>query len=105
MITLRLACETHYQPWGRTMRLYLIATQIVFYVAIIPWVFLWLMAFVLIMHSASTQNIVIFSLTSIYPVVLIVCTIFAWYFHMNKKSVSIAINLIPAIWWIIIYVY
>ncbi len=85
------------------MKLYLIATQVVYYVALLPWIFFWVMAFIMIMHAPTSQNTILFTLTTLYPIAVIVCTIIAWYFHMNKRSVSIAINFIPAIW--LIYYY
>lgn len=85
------------------MKLYLIATQSVYFVSLIPWLFFWVMAFILIMHAPTSQNTFYFLIITLYPVAVIICTIIAWYFHINKRTISIAINLIPAIWLIIYY--
>ncbi|SOC43275.1 hypothetical protein [Ureibacillus acetophenoni] len=83
------------------MKLYLIATQSIYFVSLIPWLFFWVLAFILIMHDPTSQNTLYFMIITLYPVAVIICTIIAWYFHINKRSISIAINLIPAIWLII----
>nr|WP_106782511.1 hypothetical protein [Lysinibacillus timonensis] len=80
------------------MRLYLIATQIVYFVTLIPWLILWAMAFIVISHASDMENAMLFSFLSIYPVVVIASSIIAWYFHSNKPFISLVLGLIPSIW-------
>ncbi|KGR79409.1 hypothetical protein [Ureibacillus manganicus] len=87
------------------MKLYLITTQMVYYVAFVLWVIFWGMALSAILQVPTFENMLFFAITTLYPIAVIVCTIFAWNFHMNKRSISIVINIVPAIWLICYYIY
>lgn len=87
------------------MKLYLIAIQMLYYLVLLPWIYFWGKALVLTMHVPTPQNTILLSLAGLYPIAVIVCTIVSWYLHLDKRSVSIAVNLIPAIWLIVAWIY
>ncbi|HWL24156.1 MAG TPA: hypothetical protein VNR38_10480 [Ureibacillus sp.] len=87
------------------MKLYLIATQMIYYVTFMFWIVFWGMALTAVLQVSSLQHILFFALTTIYPIAVIVCTIIAWYYHQTNKGLSVSINLIPAIWLIGYYIY
>ncbi|MGG0739719.1 hypothetical protein [Niallia taxi] len=80
------------------MRAYLIITQIVYVLCLIPWFPIWGLSFMSFDGGFSFYNILFVLIISLYPVAVIACTIFSWIFRKKRKTAAIIINLIPMLW-------
>ena len=80
------------------MRTFLVVTQIIYLLALFPWVFFAVMSPMAFDAGFSTWNITFVLAIFLYPVAVIVCSILAWIFRRKRRKVSIYVNLIPFLW-------
>lgn len=80
------------------MGLYLVISQIVFVLCILPWLFVWGMSVMIFDSGFHLWNTLFFIAISLYPLAVIGCSIAAWLLRTRRKRTAIWINLIPLLW-------
>lgn len=80
------------------MKIYLIGSQILYVLCLIPWFVIWGLSFMSFDNGFSAGNISFVLGIGLYPVAVILCSIFSWILYMYKKRTAIIINSIPMIW-------
>jgi ATP/ADP translocase len=87
------------------MRTYLIISQIIYLLAILPWSIFLMMSSMAFDNGFSTWNITFVGAILLYPIAVIVCSILAWVFRRKHRKVVIYINLIPFLWFLAAFVF
>jgi hypothetical protein len=80
------------------MKLYLIISQILYALSLIPWFVIWGLSFMSFDSGVNLANGSFVLTITLYPVAVIICSILAWVFRVKKKRSSIIINLLPMLW-------
>lgn len=80
------------------MKKFLILSQILYVLCLIPWLVIWGLSFMSFDNGFSWANITFVLSISLYPVAVILCSLLAWALRIRKKRAAIIINLIPMIW-------
>jgi hypothetical protein len=80
------------------MKKFLIITQILYLLCTFPWLLIWGLSFMTFDNGFSLGNVSFVLAIGLYPVAVIICSIFAWILHMRKKRVAIIVNLVPMLW-------
>jgi hypothetical protein len=86
------------KPEEEYMKLYLIISQILFALSLIPWFVIWGLSFMSFDSGVNLANSSFVIIISLYPVAVIVGSILAWVFRGKKKRFAIMINLVPLLW-------
>jgi ATP/ADP translocase len=77
------------------MRTYLIISQIVYLLALLPWLLFVVISPMVLDAGVSTWNVTYVLTILLYPIAVIICSILAWIFRRKRRKVSIYVNLIP----------
>lgn len=80
------------------MKLFLIVSQILFTLSLIPWFVIWGLSFMSFDSGFNLANISFAGTISLYPVAVILCSILAWILRLKKQRLAIIINLLPLLW-------
>lgn len=80
------------------MKVYLIISQLVYLICIIPWLPIWGLSFMSFDNGIDLGNTAFVLGIGLYPIVVIICSIFGWFLHKRRKGLAITINLVPVIW-------
>ncbi|MBB6669610.1 hypothetical protein [Cohnella nanjingensis] len=80
------------------MKLFLVLSQILYLLCMIPWLFVWGISFMSFDQGFGLANVSFVAGIGLYPVAAIVCAILAWRFHRRRKKTAIVVNLIPMAW-------
>lgn len=80
------------------MKIFLIFSQIIYLLCILPWIVIWGMSFMSFDGGIGLGNVAFVSIISLYPIAVIICSIIAWILHMRKRRTAIIVNLIPMLW-------
>ncbi|MEH7302616.1 hypothetical protein [Neobacillus drentensis] len=80
------------------MKLYLIISQILFALSLIPWFIIWGLSFMSFDSGVNLANGSFVIAITLYPVAVITCSILAWVFRVKRKKFSTIINLFPMLW-------
>lgn len=80
------------------MTLFLIITQILFLVSLLPWYVIWMMSFMSFDSGIGLGNSAFVIAISLYPVAVIICSLLAWKLRGTSRRRAVVINLVPLIW-------
>ncbi|WP_276917781.1 hypothetical protein [Aneurinibacillus aneurinilyticus] len=80
------------------MKTFLVVSQIIYLICMIPWLFVWGISFMAFDAGISGEAIVLVSIISVYPLVAIACSLIAWILHRRRTRTAVIINLIPMVW-------
>lgn len=80
------------------MKPYLIVSQIIFAISLVPWFVIWGLSFMSFDAGVNFYNISFVLTITLYPVAVILSSIFAWAYSVKKKRFAIMINLLPLLW-------
>ncbi|RIX60160.1 hypothetical protein D3P08_00830 [Paenibacillus nanensis] len=80
------------------MKVYLILTQVLFGLSLIPWVVIWGLSFMSFDAGFSAANLAFVGTITLYPIAVIVCSVVAWLIHKRRRRAAIIVNLIPMVW-------
>lgn len=80
------------------MKPYLIISQILYVLSLIPWVAIWGLSFMSFDNGMNAANISFVLVISLYLVAVIVGSILSWVFRVKKKRFAVWINLLPLLW-------
>ncbi|MDQ0201846.1 hypothetical protein [Neobacillus ginsengisoli] len=87
------------------MKTYLIISQILYLLSLIPWFLIWGLSFMSFDNGVNLYNVSFVLSISLYPVAVIVCSILSWYFRVKKKRFAMIINIAPMLWIIAYFVF
>jgi hypothetical protein len=76
----------------------LVITQILYVLSLLPWFVIWGLSFMSFDAGIGFYNTLFVLIITIYPVVVVVSSIFAWVFRLKRKRLSIILSLLPMIW-------
>ncbi|WP_391560828.1 hypothetical protein [Robertmurraya sp.] len=80
------------------MKPFLIITQILYVLSLLPWFVIWGMSFMSFDAGIGFYNSLFVLIITLYPVAVIVSSILSWVFHRKRKKLSVILNLIPMVW-------
>lgn len=80
------------------MKIYLIGSQILYVLCLIPWFVIWGLSFMSFDQGFSVWNISFVLGIGLYPVAVLLCSILSWILHIQRKRTAIIINSIPMLW-------
>ncbi|WP_342542567.1 hypothetical protein MHH33_17835 [Paenisporosarcina sp. FSL H8-0542] len=80
------------------MKGFLIGSQIFYVLCLIPWFVIWGLSFMSFDNGFSVWNVSFVLAIGFYPIAVILCSIFSWILHIQRKRTAIIINLIPMLW-------
>lgn len=80
------------------MKVFLIISQILYLLLIIPWLVIFGMSFLSFDAGINLYNTSFVVAIGLYPVAIIICGIIAWIYRTRKKRLAIITNLIPMLW-------
>ncbi|HYK74242.1 MAG TPA: hypothetical protein VEV44_14195 [Pseudoneobacillus sp.] len=80
------------------MKTFLIISQLVYLLCIIPWLPIWGLSFMSFDNGIALGNVTFVSAIGLYPIAVIICSIFAWLLRIRKMGIAIILNLIPMLW-------
>ncbi|PKG22796.1 hypothetical protein [Niallia nealsonii] len=80
------------------MKTYLVITQILYAVCLLPWLVVFGMSFMSFDQGISVANSAFVFGIGVYPIFVIICSVVAWIYRKRKKKLAIIVNLIPMLW-------
>ncbi|REK74284.1 hypothetical protein [Paenibacillus paeoniae] len=80
------------------MKVYLILTQILYVIGLLPWFVFWGLSFMSFDSGVGAANLGFVLAITIYPIAVVACSIIAWVIHKRKKRAAVIVNLIPMLW-------
>ncbi|MGI8387427.1 hypothetical protein [Robertmurraya sp. P23] len=80
------------------MKPFLIITQILYVLSLLPWFVIWGMSFMSFDAGIGFYNSLFVIIITLYPVAVIVSSILSWVFHRKRKKLSVILNLVPMVW-------
>jgi peptidoglycan/LPS O-acetylase OafA/YrhL len=80
------------------MKLYLISTQVLYALSLVPWLMIWGLSFMSFDSGFHVYNVSFVLAITLYPVAVLVGSVLAWLFRNKKKKFAIIINLLPFVW-------
>lgn len=80
------------------MRTYLVISQILYVICLLPWLVVFGMSFMSFDNGINWANSAFVIGIGAYPLFVIICSIVAWIYRKRKKKLAITVNLIPMLW-------
>lgn len=80
------------------MKVYLILTQILYVICLLPWFVFWGLSFMSFANGIGFGNTAFVAAISAYPVAVVACALIAWFIHKKKTRTAVIVNLIPMLW-------
>ncbi|MFF2889687.1 hypothetical protein [Paenibacillus sp. NPDC057967] len=80
------------------MKVYLILTQIVYVIGLLPWFVFWGLSFMSFDSGIGVANTSFVLAITVYPIAVVACSLIAWFIHKQKKRTAVIVNLIPMLW-------
>ncbi|MCD9025253.1 hypothetical protein [Cohnella silvisoli] len=80
------------------MKKFLVISQVIYLLCVIPWVFIWGISFMGFDQGFSWYAVALVVGIGVYPIAVILCSIFAWKLRKHRKRAAIIVNLIPMVW-------
>jgi hypothetical protein len=80
------------------MRVFLIVFQVIYVLALIPWLLVTAMSPMLFDAGVTAVGISVIVILLSYPIAVLICSIIAWRLRRRRKLVSVLVNLIPVLW-------
>ncbi|QSO51896.1 hypothetical protein JZ785_24525 [Alicyclobacillus curvatus] len=80
------------------MRVFLIVFQVIYVLALIPWLLVTAMSPMLFDAGVTAVGISVIVILLSYPIAVLICSIIAWRLRRRRKLVSVLVNLIPLLW-------
>jgi len=77
---------------------FLIITQILYVLSLLPWFVIWGMSFMSFDAGIGFYNSLFVITITLYPVAVIVGSILSWVFHRKRKNLAVIFNLVPLVW-------
>lgn len=80
------------------MRIYLVISQIIYVLTLLPWFLAFIMTPMAFDNGFSAANISFVTIIAIYPIAVIVCSILGWKLRHKHKKAAAWVNGIPGLW-------
>lgn len=80
------------------MKPYLIISQILYVLSLVPWFVIWGLSFMSFDGGVNLANGSFVLVISLFPFAVIAASILAWVFRVKKPRFAIMINLVPMLW-------
>jgi hypothetical protein len=80
------------------VKLFLILIQISYVLSLLPWFVIWGLSFMSFDAGIGFYNTLFVLIITLYPVAIIVSSIFAWVFRLKRRELAIFLSLVPMIW-------
>lgn len=77
---------------------FLIIIQILYVLSLLPWFVIWGMSFMSFDAGIGFYNTLFVAVITLYPVAIIVSSIFAWVYRLKRRRLAIILNLVPMVW-------
>ncbi len=77
---------------------FLIITQVLYVLSLLPWFVIWGMSFMSFDAGIGLYNSLFVITITLYPVAVIVGSILSWVFHRKRKNLAVIFNLVPLVW-------
>jgi len=80
------------------MKVFLIASQIVYAIGLAPWFLIWGITLMGFANGINWFSVTLTTVIGLYPIAAIVCSIFAWRFRGRRPRATVIVNLVPMLW-------
>ncbi|WP_147535107.1 hypothetical protein [Bacillus marasmi] len=80
------------------MKPFLIITQIIYSLSLLPWYVIWMMSFMSFDSGIGFGNSAFVLVITLYPVAIIICSLIAWKLRGGNTRLAVIINLVPLLW-------
>lgn len=80
------------------MKKYLVISQIIYVLALIPWLFTFGVSFFAFDSGFSVGSVLFVVVIGVYPIFMITSSIVAWCIHKRYKRAAIITNCVPMLW-------
>ncbi|WP_372632304.1 hypothetical protein [Cohnella sp.] len=80
------------------MKVFLVSCQTVYALCLLPWFTIWGLTLMGFANGINWFSLAITGFVTLYPIMVIVCSIFAWQFRTKRRRAAIILNLIPMLW-------
>ncbi|WP_445491727.1 hypothetical protein [Niallia sp. 03133] len=77
---------------------FLVISQIFYLICIVPWLVIFGLSFMSFDGGVNFFNVAFVIGIGLYPIAVILCSIFAWFLRERSKRVAIILNLVPMLW-------
>jgi len=88
------------------MKPFLVISQMLYGLCLFPWLMVWGLSFMGFDTGFSWFAVAWVTGIGMYPVAAVVCAVAAWILHTRRRLLALALNLIPALWiiglWIVL---
>ncbi len=82
----------------KRVKLFLIITQILYVLSLLPWFVIWGMSFMSFDAGIGLYNSLFVITITLYPIAVIAGSILSWVFHRKRKKLAVILNLVPMVW-------
>lgn len=80
------------------MKTSFVLLQILYALGLIPWLLVWGLSFMSFDQGFGVANVAFVCSIGLYPVAVIVCSIYAWRNRKRKARAAAIVNLVPMLW-------
>lgn len=80
------------------MKTFLIITQALYALCLAGWFIVWAMSVMVFDNGVQFWNSLYFITVSVFPIVVLACSVIAWVFRVRRRRLAIIVNLIPMLW-------
>jgi len=80
------------------MRGFLISFQIIYVLAVVPWLLITVMSPMVFDSGVTAGGISFVVILLSYPIVALICSILAWRLRLKRKLASVLLNTVPILW-------
>lgn len=87
-----------FQTEGKQVKPFLVIIQILYVLSLLPWFVIWGLSFMSFDAGIGFYNALFVLVITIYPIVVVVSSIFAWVFRKKRRRLSIILSVLPSVW-------
>ncbi|WP_276358341.1 hypothetical protein [Cohnella caldifontis] len=80
------------------MKTFLVISQFLYALCIIPWLLIWGISFMSFDQGFSWFGVALVTGVGIYPIAAVISSILAWILRKRRKRLAILFNFIPLLW-------
>lgn len=80
------------------MKTFLAISQSLYALCLLPWLMVWGLSFMSFDQGFAWSSFAFVAGIGIYPIAVVICSIYAWILRNRRKRRAIVLNLIPMVW-------
>lgn len=80
------------------LKTFLAVSQSLYALCLLPWLLVWGLSFMSFDQGFAWTSFALVAGIGIYPIAVVLCSIFAWILRKRRKRLATLLNLIPMVW-------